>query len=262
MTQSPGASNEHHGLPRSFTGSSDICNLTRVNEYEHEEFHTMAGHAPPDFFIRTLMLSSIRWRDENDKGIPPAMIADVINAVMKDDWRDNYSKKAFLSPEKCPQSFHRFAIASIHIHEHLLREQQLTCQSAKRIFKAKKSAEDAVLFRQSAAAFFHVNDADPLKTISRFLTSESRIHGIKWSKPLHNDIRSALVEIVRHPTEYIGKRRSETIRDVLSQHRENLVSCLSHWQPNISAYLPYIQNKAKERMFQLFLEEHPDKLAG
>lgn len=246
-------SNRHHGVPRSFLGSSEgDGNLTVVDAEEHTRFHEMAGHLPPDYFIRKAILSAVDWRSSMGKVLPVEIFANVLDEVRAGNWHSMYQDKTVRTRMHSENENHSFARAAIHIQNHLCDEQYAVSDAIYAVQRNGNIAPERVGFREDILDFFQKEN--PFAAIRAYLLDSTKTD-LKWVKPLELQIRSRLLEILRKSQpENKGDYHKRNMEDLLQQHRECLIDCINGWEPRIQKFETFIMQNSRKILYKEFLD--------
>lgn len=211
--------NDHHGLPRSWGGSSCSENITRMYKDRHDAFHGILGHRPPDFSARTLVLASILSRK-------PALPAGVTGRLLEEftpaDWRMNYLPRALRDRRREPST--ALLGSAMHLANHLHHELQMVMQAINLVHWNQRPGEAAQAFNDRADEFFDTQD--PGRRLRRFLTEVDGTD-FSWTKPLRPSLRSYAARLADEGAEMPGA----AMVSVLMMQRRRLLQAALEWQP-------------------------------
>ncbi len=248
-----GYSNRHHGVPRSFLGSSEgKRNLTIVDAQEHEDFHDMAGHLPPDYFVRRAALSMIDWKDTRGHSIPLYVYYGLLEEMTATKWHDMYQPGTIRTHMKVDEEKASFAKTSIHIQTHLCSEQYAVGDAINAVLHNGNISPERTSFRSDMTSFF--NRENPAEALRQYLLDENNERDLKWVKPLDVSVRSRLLTTLqRVKPEKPGRFYQRNIEDLLERHRSLLMECMNNWEPRISDFEPFIQMHREIPFFNKYL---------
>lgn len=248
-----GYSNRHHGVPRSFLGSSEKGNLSIVDAVEHSDFHTMAGHLPPDYLMRRAILSAADWRDEDGKALPPSVFEGLLEELTVPDWKKMYQPGTIRDAFRDEPEEIQFAKAAIHIQMQICREQYDTADALNATLRQRHLSPKRVAFRGAMNEFFlHSNPADAIR---QYLLDVND-NDIKWVKPLSLSVRSRLLTVLRDgKPEKPARNNQRDMHDVIQEHRDRLVMCMNSWEPRITEFETVIAQNRAIPFFRQFLIE-------
>ncbi len=248
-----GYSNRHHGVPRSFLGSSEQSNLSLVDAEEHGLFHAMAGHLPPDYLTRRSMLSSVDWTDRYGKMLPAEVFEDVLNELTPSDWGSMYQPGAIRSGFQHEWEEKDFAKGAIHVQMQICREQYDVADALNSTLRRQHLSPRRVYFRNAISNFFH--EENPTDVLRKYLLDVSD-HDVKWIKPLSMSVRSRLLTALKDgKPEKPSVRRSRDMEDIMVEHRRRLASCMHSWEPRVTTFETFIASHTETvPMFRDYLQ--------
>lgn len=232
----PGTSNRHHGVPRSFTGSNDDSNLTTLDEREHARFHLMAGHQPPCFFTRGLLLSSVDWQNAAGSSIPVGAFRAAFAQLMQPDWKNLYVRGTVRDPGQVHSGEEGYwARAAVHLNNRLYEESFLTADAMAYLESGQHPRPSSRGFRSDAMEFFGA--VSPPEAAASYFISRTGSGDYKWTKPLLQPVRREMLGVLRgaKPEVRRNKQRAELLQ-LLEEHRHRLLGCLSGWEPRSRDY--------------------------
>ncbi len=231
-----GYSNRHHGVPRSYTGSNDDCNLSEIDPIdEHIGFHRLFGHFLPCSFGRELDLASMDWTSSSGGSLPVAYIRDKIHQLMPYDWKMNYAPGVIRPADHHINETGYWARASAHLNNALVNQTYMTADALEWLKKGQHLKPASHGLREDAHDFF--GGSTPAESFYYFLQARNGKGDHKWSKAFDPSIRAQLIRISRHvkPEPMRQRHRNELI-DLLEQHRDDLYRCVQSWEPNPRRY--------------------------
>lgn len=248
-------SNRHHGIPRSFLGSSDDRNISIINAQEHADFHAVAGHLPPDYFLRRMILSVVNWKNDRGKSLPANVFQGFLEELTSDKWSQMYQLGTIQEIDKSETEDDIFlARTAIHIQQQICREQYDTADAFHAICQRQHLSPRRVAFRNAAMDF--LGRDSPTEALRRYLLDTS-YHDIKWVKPLSLSVRSRLLTLLRKGApEKPSRHRQRDILDSMEYHRDRLLTCMATWEPRISDFTSVISKHSDIPFFQDYLKRH------
>ncbi len=255
-----GYSNRHHGVPRSFLGSSDQSNLSLVDAEEHGLFHAMAGHLPPDYLMRRAILSAADWTDKEGKALPAPLFEGMLAELTPSDWKQLYQPGTIRETFQDVYEEVTFAKAAIHVQMQICREQYDVADALHATLREKHLSPKRVAFRHAMGSFFyHTNPADAIR---QYLLDVNE-HDIKWVKPLSMSVRSHVFNVLREgKPERPARNRRRDIYDSLEDHRDRLITCMERWEPRVSEFETVIAHNRAIPFFNQFLNVRSGQLSG
>ncbi|MDO8469009.1 MAG: hypothetical protein Q7S29_04600 [Candidatus Peribacter sp.] len=225
---------DHHCVPHSFDGAGNSVNLSRIRASEHRAFHDATGHAPPDFFLRRFLIGSVSWQDHKDRSLPPGMYQDVLALLTPDDWHTLYQPGTFIETHDHSEGESlRRAKAAFHLAWYLDREMSLIMDQIGLLGIHKLPPFGTAKEMQRVHQFFA--KGRPHVVMRKFLLDTTEDDSLKWAKPMREDIRKALLDVLRlSKLERLTSNGSgQRIFDLLLDHHERLVNCTKIWEPNL-----------------------------
>jgi hypothetical protein len=248
-----GYSNRHHGVPRSFLGSGEgTLNLTIVDAQEHADFHEMAGHIPPDYFVRRAVLSMIDWKDSMERRLPSFIFFDLLDELTIKNWHSMYQPGTIRTQIKGDHEKESFAKASIHVHTYLCNEQYAVGDAINAVLRNGNISPERTGFREDITSFFDRDN--PAEALRHYLLADNDKGDLKWVKPFDPGIRSRLLSTLRQvKPEKPGRHYKRNVEDILETHRDRLVGCINQWQPRISDFESFIQMNGEVPFFKRYL---------
>lgn len=249
-----GSTNLHHGVPRSFTGAFIQQNISKVDRQEHEDFHAMAGHLPPDFFVRKIVLSSVDWKNAEGLVLPIGFFRDMLGQLLCDDWRKLYKNGVFARPNNDIRGIESDALKSIHVHSHIAAEGYLNAGALEFLHAGTHIPPQDVGYLNNAMNYFE--EESPTGVLNAFLRSSNDKGDIKWSKPLLSSVRRDLLETIRLARpEQMRRSYHDRMEHVLESHRAFLRTTAVHWKPNTADYQSIIERNYRQPAFSAFLKQ-------
>jgi len=225
---------EHHCVPHSFDGAGTSVNLSHIPETEHQAFHDAIGHAPPDFFLRRFLIGSVGWKDRKERSLPPGMYEDVLALLAPDDWHTLYQPGTFIAThDRSDGESLRRAKAAFHLAWYLDREMSLIMDQIGLLGIHKLPPFATAKEMQRVHQFFDKNR--PHVVMRKFLLDTDADDTLKWAKPMRDDIRKELLDVLRLSKleRLTSNGSSQRIFDLLLDHHERLVHCTKIWEPNL-----------------------------
>ena len=237
---------EHHCVPHSFDGAGNRVNLSKVPERDHNNFHHMTGHSPPDFFLRRFLIGSVAWQDNRDRSLPPGMYSDVLSILTPEDWRTLYQPGTFVTPHPHDEGEAlRKAKAAFHVAWYLDREMSLIMDQIGLLGIHKLPPLGTAQEMQGIHHFFGKDR--PHVLMRMFLLDGQEVGELKWVKPMRADIRQELLKILRTSKleRLTANGSSRKIFDLLLDHHARLVECAKIWQPNLRDHAGTLKHLAE-----------------
>jgi hypothetical protein len=249
---SSGYSNRHHGVPRSFLGSGEgNRNLSIVDVQEHAQFHEVAGHIPPDYFLRRSILSTVDWRTDMGEALPSDVYFQILDELTVPDWRSMYEHGSIRTHMSAEHDRPLFAKAAIHVQNHVCAEQYAVADALNAVLRNANVSPERTAFRDRLGKFFG-ND-NPAKALRTFLI-DSNDHDLKWVKPLSQSVRSRiLTALTEAKPERPGRYFRRNMEDILEEHRQRLQACIDLWEPRVSQFESFIMQHRELPFFQRYL---------
>lgn len=237
---------EHHCVPHSFDGAAGRVNLARVTEGEHNRFHLMTGHSPPDFFLRRFLIGSMAWEDRNGRSLPPGIFQDVLSILTPEDWRTLYRSGTFIVPHPHDEGEAlRKAKAAFHVAWYLDREMSLTMDQIGLLGIHKRPP---IGLAQESQGIHHFFGKDRPHVLMRTFLLDGEDKGeLKWVKSMREDVRQELLKIIRSTRmeRLLRNGASQRIFDLLLDHHARLVECAKIWQPNLRDHAGTLKRAAE-----------------
>jgi hypothetical protein len=235
--------NDHHCVSRSFLGSNESINISSIPVQEHNAFHKAAGYRPPDFFLRKLLLSSVHWHDQEGHFIAQGFYDDVLDVLMKDDWRTLYVSSAI----KRPSGGNGQTKSAAHLQLHVYEEQNVASDAIGALAMGKYVCKETRDFVNDVMLFYQTNE--PAGVMYKYLTDRNSQEDFKWVKPLLPNIHSELCTLAKRArVEYMAKENRAKLMQRLMHHRHDLVECAQSWQPSLHDSFDAIVSLAQQRM--------------
>lgn len=237
---------DHHCVPHSFDGASSNVNLSRVWEEEHHQFHETTGHLPPDFFLRRFLIGNVTWTDGKERSLPPGVYKDVLSLLTPEDWHSLYQPGTFNTahPRNEGESLRR-AKAAFHVAWYLDREMSLVMDQIG-LLGIHKMPPYSVEREMRAVHQFFGKDR-PHVLMRMYLLEQDERSERKWAKPMRDDVRKDLLQILRtsklEPLYANGSL--QRIFDHLLSHHERLSRCAGIWQPNLRDHAGTLKRAAQ-----------------
>ncbi|MDD4627906.1 MAG: hypothetical protein PHE68_00740 [Candidatus Peribacteraceae bacterium] len=240
---------EHHCVPHSFDGAATRVNLSKVTQAEHNSFHQMTGHSPPDFFLRRFLIGSVGWMDQKGRSLSPSLYQDVLSILTPNDWRDLYQTGTFIVPHGRDQGEAlRKAKAAFHVAWYLDREMSLIMDQIGLLGIHKLPPYGTVQEMQGIHHFFGKDR--PHVLMRTFLLDGQDAGELKWVKSLREDVRQELLTVLRTTKleRLTSNGSSQRIFDLLLDHHSRLVECTKNWQPNLRNHAVTLKQMLSERL--------------
>ena len=196
----------------------------------------VTGHAPPDFFIRRYLIASAHWQDHKGRSLPPGVFQDILPLLTPEDWHTLYQPGTFItSPPNGAKAKEeeRTAKTSFHLAWYLDREMSLVTDLIGLLSIHKLPPLAIAQEAKQISKFF--GKEKPHVLLRKFLLETDALGDAKWVKPLREDVRSELLDVLRtsrlerHTANGAGRR----IFDLLLDHHQRIVECAKTWQPNL-----------------------------
>lgn len=243
--------NEHHGVPRSFLGSSTSENLTKLYAAEHTEFHAIAGHIPPDAFLRIQTLQFCTWHDGEGKMIPVSLIEELLVSTSDTDWTTPYEPQAIFSIEN--SSANRVTMAAVHLRRLLLQERSLLS----RLLHFKAEQRKSIVPLEKIQRTFEFFGTENLLDVFRdFQASRTSTQERKFTKPCTPDYHGRICSVL-HEAQPERRTRplNQRIDEVLVQQWQNLQSRFQTYTPKLEDYpeaiIEFHRIQMQEALFQM-----------
>lgn len=242
--------NDHHGLPRSFLGSSDqTVNISRLYKYEHDAFHQVAGHLPPDGFLRTVTLSSIGWKNPSGLSIEEDFYRELLSQLTPLTWESMYQRAAinhFLRQDE-PD---RYGMAALHMHQLLQSEMRVVRQIIQSLLVG--SLEQTQPLQKTIRYLDFFRRDNPVSAMYAFLTEISEDGDKKWAKPLNPSVYSKLCSVTKNPL-LVYRRRStySHLLKLMEGHLQRLVVVSREWTPHLREVEDNLSLRTRENIYAI-----------
>ncbi len=241
---------DHHGVPFSFTGSNESLNLSEIQKGIHNYFHRMAGHSPPCFVGRKILIASTDWRSISGYGIPVEYYRDALGALMKDNWKHLYRTEA-IRPETSEER-ENFARGAIHLYMHLAQEKDFTEDARNARGGIVNVSSHRQKFLKNALSFFETKK--PTEAIKRLMNQTNEKGEYRWTKPFAKGARRRINEFAPYTKlQTIRRDDKEELRELLAEHSRKISEVMRIWEPNITTYANVIQELKNQPFFEAFL---------
>ena len=216
--------NRHHNVPTSRGGMGHESNLSIVNEKRHTKFHEWSCNRPPCTLLRRIALHATGL--EGSHALPPSALDDLILALHRTNWEDNYESDAVIWTSRTPGEADRVQyFTKLHLYAELMDVQQtIGALLFGQRYPTEKTIEGNIeddidnLFRlNDVLRFFHTRS--PYVAMENFLT-EKHHDDLSWVKAFREDVRQDLMEILSHakPISLDDRQRRQTA-EVLNHHQ-------------------------------------------
>lgn len=243
--------NEHHGVPRSFLGSSVDENITKLYADEHAAFHKLAGHVLPDAFLRLQTLHTAFWTSHSGKMLPVGLVRDLLATTSDLNWRTPYTHEAIHDVSAVGQK--RVMMASVHLRVLLLKERRILLNLCRSILLEEKLDDSHCQIVQNTMNFFGSND--PIQALWGFQMSKTSKHERKYTKPCnptyHYDVSHALSSA---HLEHRSRHDRAIFEAILFEQLNNVNLRIESHQPKLEEYpdaIRELQRLEMERLLRL-----------
>jgi len=227
--------NQHHGMPRSFDGGNDSSvNITTIDIEEHDLFHQLAGHLPPDFLIRQKVLETIGWHDGKFRMLPPSFYDDMFAILTPHDWRELYHSRTFRMPSSAQKAKSH---AALHIFTSLGAEitqihDAIACLGGSKDYIAQTSQNALKNF------MFFFRAKSPVRSMQNYLADTNEVREYKWTKPLIQSTRRDLGTALSDTRlETMTANSHERIIWILRNQKKHIERSQEEWEPTFDQYI-------------------------
>lgn len=228
--------NKHHGVPYSFGGSNNVeSNISYVEIGEHNMFHKVTGHLPPDFLMRLNVIRMVGWGDSKGRVPTAEYFGDMFSVLTPDSQNSLYNRKAIRPVDSMTRAMQ--SQIALHVFNALGEESRYIHDAIKYLGGSKDYVERETRYRlETFMAFFR--NSNPIRAINSYLTDTNEDGQLKWTKPLNPNIQADVKQISNTTRlEYVSSQWVARMIRILSGQKKEVEKRQETWQPSLHGYI-------------------------